>query len=370
VGEANVGKANDGEGEQPVAQSGPERVSVERDLLEQVLYAHHRLQGKLDLGLMVDFLTVELPQRLGLPAAELQLADPDGAIAALLPDRLVNQRCLRLGVDPFDLESLYVALPQVEVVQFGDERMFRLLAWDDKSGGAVLMPLIESGHLVGSYHWGLSSPRWEAERADYELLRSLTQSISSTFVRVRQHQQADQFTLLDPVTGVSNHRGFRRALGRELARAGRFAQPISLLFLSLDEQADIASHYGEAACRFALKRVVQRLSSDLRETDSIARIAEDKFAVLLPSCSEHHGHDIAERMCRDVEDFAIDDGRGGALYSTLSIGVVTWTPEALPADNLERLSVLLQAEVETALAQSVLAGGNRVSIARLGALMV
>mgnify|MGYP001169606068 CR=1 FL=1 len=103
---------------------------------------------------------------------------------------------------------------------------------------------------------------------------------------------------------------------------------------------------------------------------TIARIAEDKFAVLLPSCSEHHGHDIAERMCRDVEDFAIDDGRGGALYSTLSIGVVTWTPEALPADNLERLSVLLQAEVETALAQSVLAGGNRVSIARLGALMV
>ena len=111
MGEANAGDANVGEGEQPVAPSGTERVSVERDLLEQVLYAHHRLQGKLDLGLMVDFLTVELPQRLGLPAAELQLADPDGEIAALLPDRLVNQRCLRLGVDPFDLESLYVALP-------------------------------------------------------------------------------------------------------------------------------------------------------------------------------------------------------------------------------------------------------------------
>jgi len=361
-----VGEANPGDAE----QGGVARVSVERDLLEQVLYAHHRLQGKLDLSLLVEFLTVELPQRLGLPAAELQLADPDGEIAALLPDRLIGQRCLRLGVDPFDLESLYVAVPQVEVVGFGDERMFRLLAWDDKAGGAVLMPLIEAGHLVGSYHWGLPSPQREAGRADLELLRSLTQSISAAFVRVREHQQADQFTLLDPVTAVANQRGFRRSLVRELSRAARFAQPISLIFLCLDEQADLCGHYGEVACRFALKRVVQRLSSDLRETDSIARIADDKFAALLPACSEHHGHDIAERMCRDIDDFAIDDGRGGVLYTTLSIGVVTWTPEALPADNLERLAVLLQAEAETAMAQSVLAGGNRVSIARLGALMV
>ena len=370
MGDARVDARGDAKDAGNAQRRGTERVSVDRELFEQVLYAHQRLQGKLDLGLLVEFLTVDLPQRLGLPAAELQLADPDGELAALLPDHLVGQRCLSLGVDPFDLESLYVSVPQVEIVEFGDERMFRLLAWDDKAGGAVLMPLIEAGHLVGSYHWGLRSPQWEAGRADHELLRSLTQSISAAFVRVRQHQQADRFTLLDPVTGASNHRGFRRALARELARAGRFAQPLSLLFLSLDEQADIASHYGEAACRFALKRVVQRLSSDLRETDSIARIAEDKFAALLPSCGEHHGHDIAERMCRDIEDFAIDDGRGGALYSTLSIGVVTWTPDALPADNLERLSVLLQAEAETALAQSVLAGGNRVSIARLGALMV
>jgi len=346
------------------------RTSVDRELFEQVLYAHQRLQGKLDLGLLIEFLTAELPQRLGLPAAELQLADRDNALAALLPERLAGLRTVSLAVDPFDLESLYVSVPQVEIVEFGDERMFRILAWDDKAGGAVLMPLIEDGHLVGSYHWGLRSPQWEAGRADQELLRSLTQSVSAAFVRVREHQQADQFTLLDPVTAVGNLRGFRRALGRELSRAARFAQPISLIFLSLDEQADLSSHYGEAAGRFALKRVVQRLSSDLRETDSIARIADDKFAALLPACSEHHGHDIAERMCRDIEDFAIDDGRGGALHTTLSIGVVTWTPEALPADNLERLAVLLQAEAETALAQSVLAGGNRVSIARLGALMV
>ncbi|KGE05384.1 GGDEF domain-containing protein [Pseudohaliea rubra] len=345
-------------------------MSVDRALFEHVLHAHQRLQGKLDFGQLVDFLVVELPRRLGLPAAELQLADPDGELAALLPERLLGQRCLQLAVDPFDLESLYLAVPQVEVVEFGDERMFRILAWDDKAGGAVLMPLIEAGHLLGSYHWGLRSPQWEAGRPDHELMRSLTQSISAAFVRIRQHQQADQYTLLDPVTAVGNQRAFRRALGRELARAGRFAQPISLLYLTLDEQEDLYRQYGEAACRFALKRVVQRLSSDLRETDSLSRIADDKFAVLLPACSEHHGHDIAERMCRDIEDFAIDDGRGGALYSTLSIGVVTWTPDTLPAENLERLSVLLQAEAETALAQAVLAGGNRVSMARLGVLMV
>ena len=346
------------------------RVAVAEPLLVQLLLAQERLQARQTLEALLDFLLVELPERLGLTAAELLLADRDAEIARLLPESCRAQPALRLDADPFDLESLYPGRPRLQLLDYGDERMFHILAGDDDAGGAVLLPLFDGDELVGSYHWGLPAELRGPGEADRRLLHSLGQSLSVAFARIRLQQSEHQFVLLDPTTAVGNQRAFRRALRREIARADPLRDPLSLVLLGVDEQASIAHSYGEAACAAVLKETVQRLGGGLRQTDYLTRIAEDRFAVLLPSCSEPHGHDVAERMCRGVEGIAVDDRRGGALQTTLSLGVATWHPAQLPSEDLERVGRLLQAEGESALAQSVLAGGNRVSIARLGALMV
>jgi diguanylate cyclase (GGDEF)-like protein len=343
--------------------------AVDERLLQEVLRAQQWLQGRQSLETLFDFLLVALPERLGLTAAELLLSDRDRELRELLPGSLRGQRLLAFDKDPLELGNLYQAPPQLEILGFGDERFFRILPGDEDAGCAVLMPIIDAGELVGSYHWGLQSGLAPGP-GELVLLRSLADCLSTAFSRVRMQQLQEQFVLLDPATAVGNQRAFRRYLRRELARARRVGEPLSLVLLSVDEQAALCNHYGEAACQIVLKRVLQRLGDDLRESDYLARVAEDRFAVLLPACSEPHGHDIAERMAQSIDGVAIDDGRGGALQSTLSLGVVAWHPAELPSDNLERIGVMLQAEAEAALAQSVLAGGNRVSIARLGALMV
>ena len=61
------------------------------------------------------------------------------------------------------------------------------------------------------------------------------------------------------------------------------------------------------------------------------------------------GQDIAERMRRDIEDFAIDDGRGAVLQVTFSVGLVTWEPQQYPAVDMPQLARQMETVANKAL---------------------
>lgn len=82
------------------------------------------------------------------------------------------------------------------------------------------------------------------------------------------------------------------------------------------------------------------------------------------------GREIAERMRRDIEGFAIDDGRGAILHVTLSIGLVTWEPGQYPAIDMPQLAKQIQNAADKGLLASQSNNGNCVSISRLSTLMV
>ena len=82
------------------------------------------------------------------------------------------------------------------------------------------------------------------------------------------------------------------------------------------------------------------------------------------------GKEIGERMRADVEDFAIDDGRGAVLQVCISIGLVTWEPQQYPAINMPQLARQMESTARKAMDESRSRGGNRVSIARLSTMML
>jgi len=345
-------------------------IAVNSDMLTGILDAHRRLQADNGLADLMLFLLSQLPASLDAPAAELHLLDADGDIGRALPTSLVENRGLTLSNDSLSLQSLHASAPQIEIIGFADERMFRVLTWAPSANGAVLIPILNEGRLAGSYHLGLAQEAPGGGLAELRLLQSLMHGISLALQRALQRHKTDELMLLDAETGVGNQRAFDRVLAREIARARRTEQPLSLLLMKVDNLNDLCSHYGEPACRFLMRRLAQRVTSCLRETDHLSRLDNEHFGVLLPACSEPHGHDIGERLCSDIQDFAIDDSRGGVLYSTFSIGVVSWDPVTLPSDSRERLVAMLESEAASALAKTVTRGGNGVSISRLGALMI
>jgi diguanylate cyclase (GGDEF)-like protein len=365
------------EGAPPVESSAEIRerrlsqtVTVNRYLYLQTQQMELMLMEATDLQALVEVLLVSMPRHFNFRNAELWLYDPEDVLAGLISgaQRYGNQ--LQLHNDVFDMQELYDLEPDITLVDATDSRMFEVLKTDHGVEYALLMPMMDSGRLMGSYHCGLMDATLARGEAEEDVIAHLASVVSICFKNAVARQQVSQLTMLDPLTHISNLRGFEKDIAREIARARRADDPVTVLMMAIDDYEELYVHYGKVTGQFVMKKVAERISSDLRATDYMARLSDAGLAVLIPGSGEALGHDIAERMRNDIEGFAIDDGRGAVLEVTLSIGVMTWDPQQFPAVDMAQLAKQMEAEARKAVEASLSAGGNKVTIGRLSTLMV
>lgn len=347
-----------------------ELVTVNRYLYRQTQQLQLMLLEAADLQALFEILLVSLPRHYSFNTAELWLYDPEDVLANMLVGAERYGQSLQLLNDAFPMQELYELEPDIALIDATDSRMFGILKSEHGIDYALLMPLMDSGRLIGSLHLGLQGDALIVGEEEEHLLAHLAAIISSCFKGAVSRQQISQLTLLDPLTHISNLRGFGRDIAREIARARRATKPVTVLMMEIDEFEDLYKYYGERRSQFVIKKVAERLSSNLRATDLLARLGQSKFAVLIPGSGELLGQDIAERMRVDVEGFAIDDGRGAVLQVCLSIGLVTWEPQQFPAVDMPQLARQMETVGNKALDDAKARGGNCVAQSRLSTLVL
>jgi diguanylate cyclase (GGDEF)-like protein len=347
-----------------------ETVTVNRFLYLQTQQLEHMLLEAVDLQALLEILLVSMPRHFACRAAELWLYDPENVLAELIVGGQRYGHSLQLHEDAFTMQELYELEPDILLLDATDSRMFEVLKYEQGVDYAVLIPLTDSGRMIGSLHLGLQDDTIIVGEQEEQLIAHLGTMISACFKNAVSRQQVSQLTMLDPLTQISNLRGFQKDIAREIARARRAEHALTILMIEIDQFEDLHEHYGERSGQFVVKKVAERISSDLRSTDMMARLSRSKLALLIPASGEMLGQEIAERMRADIEGFAVDDGRGAVLQSTISIGIVTWEPQQYPAVDMPRLARQMEGVASKALAQSQAKGGNRISLSRLSTLIV
>ena len=86
----------------------------------------------------------------------------------------------------------------------------------------------------------------------------------------------------DSLTNLLNRRGFQDVFDKELERARRADQPLSLVVGDLDRFKRVNDAYGHAVGDAVLKRVADAIGGAKRSFDSAARIGGEEFALLAP----------------------------------------------------------------------------------------
>jgi diguanylate cyclase (GGDEF)-like protein len=347
-----------------------ESLSINRYLYQQTQQMELMLLGAPDLPALLEILLVSMPRHFAFRVSELWLYDPEDTLADMLEGAERYGQNLQLSNDVFPIQELYDLEPDVLLIDAADSRMFDILKFARGIDYALLMPLMDSGNLIGSLHLGLQDDAMTLSGAEEQLVAHLAAIMSSCFKAAVNRQKNSPLTLLDTLTHVSNVLGFDREIAREISRASRAQKPLTLLIMEIDEFDDLYVHYGERRGQFVIRKIAERLSSNLRATDMLARLGQSRFAVLIPVSGEMVSQEIAERMRKDIEGFAIDDGRGAVLQVSISTGLVTWEPGQFPAVDMQHLARQMEAVGSKALEDARSRGGNCVAQSRLSTMVL
>ncbi len=159
---------------------------------------------------------------------------------------------------------------------------------------------------------------------------------------------AERLAITDDVTDVYNARFIGSALKRELRRAARFRQELSILVVELDPVAGVDPAQRRDPI---LQEMAVLLAKQMRSFDLLGRHNGDGFVVLLPQTPHDAAVALAERLRRTVEQHAFRDATPGAV--TVSLGLA-----AFPAHGTDAGAML--AAAGRALASARERGMNRV----------
>lgn len=212
------------------------------------------------------------------------------------------------------LEQLYVALaaaaPQLEALVRGHQEPRGVVA------DALVLRPADAGRPV----------RLALVRTAPDTLVALVHEADLAAPERRQRETPPWGMALDDrdwVTGALGRRRFLDAATAEVARARRYAQPLTLLLVDPDDFRGLVERHGEAFGAGWLAAVAGACQQESRATDTVGRVGGEAVAMLLPSTDLAGGLVLAERIRERVQHTPVagDEGEAAARRTTVSVGV-------------------------------------------------
>ena len=102
--------------------------------------------------------------------------------------------------------------------------------------------------------------------------------------KVREERIAYQ-AHYDQLTGLPNRFVFIDSLDREIKSFNRYGNSFALLFIDLDHFKEINDQYGHRVGDLVLQEAARRLTTSVRDSDMVARLAGDEFTLIIRALS-------------------------------------------------------------------------------------
>ena len=134
--------------------------------------------------------------------------------------------------------------------------------------------------------------------------------------------QALQKAYTDPLTQTHNRAAFNDTLQREILRANRCKQPLSMIFADIDYFKSINDEHGHDCGDIALAFVANKIKDSVRGSDIVFRYGGEEFVILLADTNLDEAAVIAERIRSSLECHTLAYDMS-VLNITLSLGVST-----------------------------------------------
>ncbi len=157
-------------------------------------------------------------------------------------------------------------------------------------------------------------------KSELKMLESMLCCLIYPLRNATLFHQALKMAYTDPLTRTNNRAAFNDMVLREIKRASRNQQQLSLIFVDIDHFKIINDLHGHACGDLALASVASWIKDSVRGSDVVFRFGGEEFVVLLAETALNDAAVIAERIRADIESHALAYGME-VLNITASLGV-------------------------------------------------
>jgi diguanylate cyclase (GGDEF)-like protein len=158
--------------------------------------------------------------------------------------------------------------------------------------------------------------------------------------------------------------GFNDAISRELSRARRYQQTLSVAIADIDHFKRVNDEFGHPVGDQVLVRTARLLSSCVRESDTVARWGGEEFAVITPMTTEEGAACLAEKL----RSIMAATHLGPKEAVTASFGVAELGPDDTVETLLQRADAALYRAKQSGRNQVCRAGPMQGSAAQAPAI--
>jgi diguanylate cyclase (GGDEF)-like protein/PAS domain S-box-containing protein len=262
-------------------------------------------------------------------------------------------------------EHLLTAESQADVKRWIDERSKLFL--NGKDGDHVYTDEVEQRRRDGARVWTEVSTHFTRNEAGELILLGVTRNISE---RKKAEEQIRNLAFYDSLTQLPNRRLLQDRFSQVISACKRNNRYAALMFIDLDNFKPLNDKHGHDVGDILLVEVARRITSCVREVDTVARFGGDEFVVMLSELDSDKANSISQarvvaEKIRQIlgELYRLTVLQEGGLEPhivehrcTASIGVVLFNNHGVTQEDLIRLA-------DAAMYQAKSAGRNRVHFA-------
>jgi diguanylate cyclase (GGDEF)-like protein len=174
--------------------------------------------------------------------------------------------------------------------------------------------------------------------------------------RTDSGKTVSSYSFIDPLTHLYNRRHFDNQLDKEILRARRNGQSLSLLMLDLDDFKAYNDRFLQSAGDIALQEFAGILSDSVREVDTVARTGGDEFGILLLEGNAEGAQTLTQRIIQRFQRHLLPGDKATRTERlSVSIGVASF-----PSDSFDKSDLVNKADRALRMARSN-GGGQAIS---------
>lgn len=188
--------------------------------------------------------------------------------------------------------------------------------------------------LVEGEPYGIVVFAFDKHDIDAEMVELLVGHYTLAVRDLAAQENSARFNDIDPVTWVYSKRYMTEAIEAELVRCGRYAKPLSLVVVDLDDFTQFNADYGQTMGDRLLRSAAVSLAEAVSPPEIVARLNNDEFAILLPETNRAGAVSVTTRLLASLSQVSVFGKSGESEPCKASVAIVCFPEDGASAKDL------------------------------------